>query len=104
VIVKTYTAPDLEKALWLLGEDLGPAATILRTRFANAASNPNHPIKFVEIIAALESSLLGRQDLQCQPQKSIKSSNRIKRTKKAGVSKREISTENYPDFLEVVGW
>jgi hypothetical protein len=104
VIVKTFTAPDLEKALWLLNEDLGPAATILRTRFANAATNPIQPIKYVEITAALDSSLIGRQNIECQPDKTIKSSNRIKRIKKSGSSKGDISSVNYPDFLEVVGW
>ena len=62
MIIRTFVAPDLDKARWLLNEELGQDAVVLKTRFNNSKRKSAKPLTFVEITAALDSSLLNKRD------------------------------------------
>jgi flagellar biosynthesis GTPase FlhF len=105
VIVKTFTAPNFEQALWLLNEDLGPNAVILKTRFNNAKNISGKPLQFVEITAFLDSALYTREcNEHCQSEISKKSSCQYIQS---GISDGIIAgygTAVDVEILEVVGW
>ncbi len=62
MIIKSFVASDLVKARWLLNEELGPDSVVLRTRFNNTRRKSAKPLKFVEITAALDSSLFAARN------------------------------------------
>jgi hypothetical protein len=102
MIIKTFTAPDLEKALWLMVEDLGPAAIILKTRFNSERAG--QPLQYIEITAALDSSLY-RQDIEYLGGKSASLSPVFLRqiTCEANASGQPDPTP-VPEVFEVIGW
>jgi flagellar biosynthesis GTPase FlhF len=107
MIIKTFMAPDLEKAIWLLGEELGPAAVILRTRFGRTTANPEKPIEYVELTAALDSSLFRIQDRDLSANHADNIPSTINRIKRHKASKRAACNFELPSdsqLVEVVGW
>jgi flagellar biosynthesis GTPase FlhF len=107
MIIKTFVAPNLEKALWLLGEEMGPAAVILRTRFGRTASTKVKPVEYVELTAAVDSSLLGMQNSISQSdnlESAPKTSNRINKNKASKSSSQHFQMPDDAQLVEVVGW
>jgi flagellar biosynthesis GTPase FlhF len=105
VIVKTFTAPTIEKALWLLNEDLGPKAVVLKTRFNNTKNNSGKPLQFVEITAFLDSTSRGKQDNeQFDSAISINSDFQNIYSKKANDIGGSFDTAVDVEIFEVVGW
>lgn len=105
MIVKTFTAPTIEKALWLLNEDLGSKAVILKTRFNNTKNNPGKPLQFVEITAFLDSTCCGKQDNeQFKSVTSINLDYQNIYTMKANNISGSFGTQVDVEIFEVVGW
>jgi flagellar biosynthesis GTPase FlhF len=105
MIVKTFTAPNLVKALWLLNEDLGSNAVILKTRINNTRNNPCKPLQFVELTAFSDSTLRNKQDAEPQQTNLSKNSSfQISQDKSAtSISAGSYTTVDV-DILEVIGW
>jgi flagellar biosynthesis GTPase FlhF len=102
MIIKTFIAPNLEKALWLLNEELGPAAVILRTRLFNG-SNVNQT-KYIEIMAALDSSLLGK-NIENQNSTTANPPNQIfNQFDREFENGYQENLDVRPEILEVIGW
>jgi hypothetical protein len=103
MIIRTYTAPDLEKALWLLTEDLGSAAVILKTRFNSG--DADRPLKYIEITAALDSSLYRREDIEYLKEKPAHLSQLFLQqiAFDADFSDQSDPTP-VPEVFEVIGW
>jgi flagellar biosynthesis GTPase FlhF len=108
MIIKAFVAPSLEKALWLIGQELGPAAVILRTRFGRTASDEVKPIEYVDLTAALDSSLLGKQvnDTQSDSPASTPTAtvNRIRQNKASRRASQYLEMPADVQLVEVVGW
>ncbi len=102
MIIKNYAAPYLEKALWLLNEDLGPGAVILKTRFNHTKNGSKKPLRFVEITAALDSSFYKRENPEHQHIKSSELNKSIFNFQKNTVTKNGKSQK--AEIVEVIGW
>ena len=105
MIIKTFTAPTLDKALWLLNEDLGSAGIILKTRFNRTKNNSHKPLNFVEITAALDSSLYGRENpegSQLTPSSFNQSIFKFQKSLAPNKTKRDSSPK--AEIVEVIGW
>ncbi len=103
MIIRTYTAPDLGKALWLLSEDLGPAAVILKTRFNSG--NVDQPLKYIELTAALDSSLYRREDIEYPRENPIGLSHLFLQQIVSDInSTAQADPTPLPEIFEVIGW
>ncbi len=103
MIIKTFVAPDLVRARWLLNEELGPNSIVLRTRFNNTRRKSAKPLKFVEITAALDSSLFAARDND----HSRKNPNQMPDSIQPAVDSEAQNLCDicgHADLVEVIGW
>ena len=105
MIVKTFTASSFKRALWLLHEDLGPNAVILKTRFNNTKNNSGKSLQFVELTAFMDSTARGNKtDHKSESAISINPTfPSIQESMKNSIDDNFITAVDV-EILEVVGW